>query len=272
VIRGRPAAGVWLALAVFAALSAPADAGAAVPPRARLVVFDVRGADADETTLVFDQQGDEVRLWMRDALGVRTGEVPLEVFRAGFDALLALDTFALKPEYRGHALRAHAARGSLTLAWLGADGVKNVKTIRYYAPEHTLDDFRSAFNSVWGLSRFAILSLASLESPRRVLREDAVFFLSGTGWMTVAEVRSVLDFQVRRGLGERVARDIWGALDQAYSPQSELASPEFRRRCVRQGLLYLGPDAAAFLERQLPTCPPERRAWAEALLADLRRE
>jgi hypothetical protein len=263
-------AGRWLGLALAVLLPAAAW-GAPAPARSRLIVYDVRGMDADETVLVFDQRGETVTLWMRDELGVRTGEVPGDEYLAAFDSMRRIQAFALKPEYRGRPLRAHAARGSLTLAWQDANRNKSIRTIRYFAPEHTLDDFRAAFNTVWGLSRYAILSPASLESPRLVLREDAFYFLSGAGWLTTSEVRSALDFLRRRGLGERVARDIWAALDQAYPAGSELASPEFRRHCVRQGLLTLGPPAAAFLEHQLPSLSPERRAWAERILAELRR-
>lgn len=268
--RNRWGTGSWVLLLLLLPAGVLLRSAGAAGTASRLIVYDVRGADAAETTLFFDRQGQEVKLWMRDDLGVRTGEVPVAEFEPAFEALKSIRTFALKPEYRGLALRARAARGSVTLAWQGSDGVKQVQTIRYYAPEHTLDDFRTAFNTVWGLSRFAILSLSSLESPRQVLREDAVFFMSGSGWMTTAEVRSALDLLKDRGQGERAARAIWGALDQSYPPQSPLAAPEFRQFCVRQAFLQLGAPAAAFLERQLPACPPARRPWAEKLLEELR--
>lgn len=243
---------------------APAD------DTSRLIVYDQRGVDAEETVLIFDQRGSTVTVWMRNDLGRRTGEVPLEEYRACFDAMRRIPQFALKSEYHGRLLRAHAARGTLTLAWKNAQG-REIKTIRYYAPEHTLDDFRRAFNSIWGLSRYAILSLNSLESPKLEYREDAVYFLSGAGWLTSAELDSALDFHRRRGRGERVAKAVWSALDQAYPAGSEFSDYDYRAYCVRKSLIRLGATAAAFLQPKLPSLPPARRALAEQIIGEIRR-
>lgn len=247
-----------------------ATAGAAPPSSdfSRLIVYDVRGAAGDETSLVLDARNGQVRIWLKNDLGARSGEVPWDEYRACFEALRAIPQFALKPEYQGKGQRARAARGTVTLAWQDASG-KQIKTIRYYAPEHTLDDFRRAFNSVWGLSRYAILSIGSLESPKLEYREDAVYFLSGAGWYTAAELESAADWLRRRNLGERAARSVWETLHQRFPPASEFADPAYRAYCVRKSLVRLGEPAAALLNRLRPGLAGAERGLADQILREI---
>jgi hypothetical protein len=212
----------------------------------RLLVYDLRGREAEETALILEQRGDEVTVWFKNYLGRRTGAVPLAEYQTCFETFRAIRQFALKPEYRGKPLRAAAAHGLITLAWQDEKG-KQIQTIQYYAPEHTLDDFRSAFNRIWALSRYAILSLESLESPRPEYVEEGVYFLSGSGWMTIAELREVVAFYDQRGLGERAARAVWNALDLKYAPSSSFSQRRFLEYCVEQSMLRLGPSAGAYL-------------------------
>lgn len=212
----------------------------------RLLVYDVRGRESEETALILEQRGDQVTVWFKNYLGRRTGAVPLAEYQACFETFRAIRQFALKPEYRGKPLRASAAHGLITLAWEDEQG-KQIQTIRYYAPEHTLDDFRSAFNRIWALSRYAILSLESLESPRAEYVEEAVYFLSGSGWMTLAELQDVVGFYAARGLGERASRAVWKALDLQYAPSSAFSQRRFLEYCVEQCMVRLGPAARAYL-------------------------
>jgi hypothetical protein len=257
--------GLWPAL--FAGALAWPALGAG-QEMSRLIVYDVRGADAEETVLILDQQGPTVKIWLKNYLGQRVGEVPAGEYLAGFEALRTIPQFALKPEYQGRGQRARAARGSVTLAWKNQDG-KQIKTIRYYAPEHHLDDFRKAFNTVWGLSRYAILSLNSLESPKLEYREDAVYFLSGAGWLTSPELDSALNWLRARGLGERAARAVWGSLSQTYPPGSDFAQPEYRSYCVRKALVRLGAPAAEFLQGRLGSLAGSQRALAEQIIREV---
>jgi hypothetical protein len=257
--------GFWLLFFTLALARPLSAAGGEV---SRLIVYDVRGADAAETVLILDQQGSTVKIWLKDYLGQRTGEVPAAEYSTGFETLRTIPQFALKPEYQGHGLRAHAARGTITLAWKNPAG-KQIKTIRYYAPEHNLDDFRKAFDTVWGLSRYAILSLSSLESPKLEYREDAVYFLSGSGWLTSPELDSALDWLRARGLGARAARAVWAALDQHYPPDSDFAGADYRSYCVRKAMVRVGAPAAEYLQNQVDTFPAEKRSLAEQILREI---
>lgn len=233
----------WRLLLIgFAAWPAAAEAYSF----SRLLVYDVRGRDREETALILEQRGNEVTVWFKNYLGRRTGAVPLAEYQSCFETFRAIRQFALKPEYRGKPLRATAAHGLITLAWQDEKG-KQIQTIRYYAPEHTLDDFRSAFNRIWALSRYAILALESLESPRAEYVEEAVYFLSGSGWMTIAELKDVVDYYVQRNQGERAARGVWKALDLKYAPSSAFGQRRFLEYCVEQSMLRLGPSARVFL-------------------------
>lgn len=234
----------------------------------RLLVYDVRGSDREETALILEQRGDQVTVWFKNYLGRRTGAVPLAEYQSCFENFRAIRQFALKPEYRGKSLRASAAHGLITLAWQDEQG-KQIQTIRYYAPEHTLDDFRSAFNRIWALSRYAILSLESLESPRTEYVEEGVYFLSGSGWMTLSELQDVVAFYAERGLGERAARAVWKALDLQYASSSAFSQRRFLEYCVEQSMLRLGPGARAYLAARRGYWQNRKGQLAESVLKTL---
>jgi hypothetical protein len=235
----------------------------------RLIIYDTRGSDAEETVIIFDQHSRQVSVWMKNYLGERRGEVPAGEYLGNFNALLAIPAFALKAEYRGKPLRAHAAHGTVTLAWKDASG-KQIRTIRYYAPEHNLEDFRTAFNSLWALSRYAILSLNSLESPNSAVREDALVFMAGAGWLTVAEVDDVLEHYRSSGQGARVARALWASLDTRFSAGSDFANPAYLDYCVQKGMTRLGAPAAEFLSARAGDSERKIRL-ARKILADIKR-
>jgi hypothetical protein len=213
----------------------------------RLVIYDVRGIRQDETALILEQRGKTVTVWLKNYLGKRTGTIPLKEYRKCFQAMKRIRGFALKKKYRGRLLRAHAAKGMIALAWKDKDG-KQVRTIKYYAPEHTLDDFRAAFNQIWGLSRYAILSLDSFEHQQAEFLEDAVYFLSGSGWITYAELKSVIAYHRNSRQGQRVAKAIWGALDREYPRTSIFHRRSYLEYCVKKGMTLLGEDAVVFME------------------------
>jgi len=266
----RARLGMLLALGFFLWFSNAVELRAAAPEQiARLIVYDVRGSDAEETTLILDQSEHGVRVWLKNYLGQRSGEVPPSEFQACFQEMLRIPKFALKPEYQGRPLRSHAARGTVTLAWKNHSD-KQIKTIRYYAPEHTLDDFRQAFNHIWALSRYAILSHSSLESPKLEYREDAVYFLSGSGWLTSEELDSVMAFHRERNLGENIAHALWSTLDQQYPAGSEFAKSDYRSYCVRKSMVRLGQPAVRFLQPRLSAFAAERRKLAEYIIREIR--
>ncbi|MEW6515878.1 MAG: hypothetical protein AB1439_03085 [candidate division FCPU426 bacterium] len=236
------AGGLLLLSALLALWPVPAEGYAF----SRLLVYDVRGRDQEETALVLEQRGEEVTVWFKNYLGRRTGPVPLAEYQSCFETLRTIREFALKPEYRGKPLRATAAHGLITLAWQDEKG-KQIQSIRYYAPEHTLDDFRAAFNRIWALSRYAILSIGSLESPRSEYVEEGVYFLSGSGWMTVAEIQDVVEFYRTSGQGERMARAVWRSLDLSYASAGAFARRNFLEYCVEKSMLRLGDSARNFL-------------------------
>ncbi|MBN1596259.1 hypothetical protein JW933_10065 [candidate division FCPU426 bacterium] len=234
----------------------------------RLVVYDVRGIMQDETAIVLEQKGQQVTVWLKNYLGKRSGEVPGEEYRRCFDNMLAIRGFALKKKYRGRLLRVHAAKGMITLAWKDGEG-KHVRSIKYFAPEHTLDDFRSAFNDIWGLSRYAILSLESFESPRVEFLEDAVYFLSGSGWMTQAELQKTVQFHRQRGNGHRLAGAIWSALDEKYPQSSEFNRRSYLEYCIKKGMIALGAPAAQYLEDTYASLAEEQKSLAAEIIAGI---
>ncbi len=234
----------------------------------RLIVYDVRGKSRNETAIIIEQRGSKVKIWFSNYLGRRTGRIPLEEYWSCFEGMRKIREFALKKKYRGRLLRTHAARGTITLAWKD-NGEKKIHTIRYYAPEHTLDDFRSAFNRIWAMSRYAILSRNSLESPKVEYLEDAVYFLSGTGWMTIKEIKDVMRFHSQRGLGKRIARAVWKALDQNYPSSSDFARRSYLKYCVKKGMLQVGAPAAEFLHSRINRLHGSRRQLALGILQEL---
>ncbi len=244
------------------ALSAP-DEG---PQVSRLIVYDTRGAAGNETILILDQKQQTVKIWYQNYLGKRTGRVPCAEYLDCFESMRRIQNFALKPEYRGRPLRATAAHGSVTLAWQDEAG-KQIQTIRYYAPEHTLEDFRSAFNRIWGLSRYAILSLSSFESPKLEYREDALFYLARGEIFTLAELESVVAYYRETGITERVARSVWNIQDQNFPPQSEFANRDFLDYCLRQAMSRLGPPALDYLQKKYPQLHGRKRILADQILA-----
>jgi hypothetical protein len=213
---------------------------------ARLIIVDTRGSDAEETVLVVDQHGSQASIWLKNYLGERRGSLPVELFQPLFNQLRSINEYAIKSEYRGKGLRAHAAHGTITLAWQDPSG-KQIKTIRYYAPEHNLDDFRQTFNSAWALARFAILSLGSMESNNSAIREDALYFLSGSGWLTSSELEDVTLYWRHLGQGEKVAQLLWKSLDVEFPRTSDFAQPEYLAYCVEKGMVRLGTPAVDFL-------------------------
>jgi len=229
----------------------------------RLIIYDVRGMLQDETAIILEQRGYTVKIWLKNYLGRRTGEVPYEEYRVCFDSMRQIREFALKKKYRGRLLRTHAAKGLITLAWQD-DGGKQVRSIKYYAPEHTLDDFRSSFNQIWALSRYAILSVNSFESPQTVFLEDAIYFLSGAGWMTQPELQSVIQFHIKEGNGNRIAKAVWGALNQKYPRTSEFSRRSYLEYCVKKGMILLGQTTIHFFDTQkLRLSPSEKKLMQE---------
>ncbi len=226
------------------------------PKIARLIIYDTRGSDADETILVMDQSMISTKIWMKNYLGERRGEIPTPKFFLVFNLLRSIPEFALKPEYRGKTLRAHAAHGTITLAWQDSTG-KHIKTIKYYAPEHNLDDFRFAFNSAWALSRYAILSLSSFESHNPAIREDALYFLAGSGWLTLSELADVVDYHRQKGNLPKLTHSIWTALDATYSASSDFRNLHYLDYCVRKSIVQLGPAALDFI--QAPPSTAQRK-------------
>lgn len=222
-------------------------AAAETPEFSRLFIYDVRGPGRDETALLLELRGGAVSVWLNDYMGKRTGSVPLQLYLSYFGQMRQIQEFALKKEYRGRLLRTNAARGTITLAWKDSRG-KQMRTIRYYAPERTLDDFRNAFNQLWGLSRFAILSLNSFENSKHEYREDALAFLAGGGWMTAREIQDVVNYHLENGHGRRLAAAIWSALDLTYPSASEFRERRYLEDCVARCLSRLGPDGLAYLE------------------------
>jgi hypothetical protein len=233
----------------------------------RLIIYDVRGSDAEETILIFDHQGSTVKIWMKNYLGERRGELPLDRYLSAFEFLRSIPEFALKPEYRGKNLRAHAAHGTVTLAWKDSAG-KQIRTIKYYAPEHNLDDFRAAFNDSWALSRYAILSLQSLENQNSAIREDALYFLSGAGWLTTDELKDVMEFHSQKGNGPRAARALWGSLDFHYAGNSDFSDPKYLEYCVRKSMGRLGIQAANYLTA-LTQASERKQKLTQQILHDL---
>ncbi len=259
-------AGGWVLLLVAGLIAFPRVAAAY--SFSRLIVYDVRGMRAQETALVLEQRGDRVTIWMKNYLGRRVGRVPTEEYRSCFEGLQRIQKFALKKKYRGRLLRTHAARGMITLAWQDEDG-KQVRTIKYYAPEHTLDDFRAAFNRIWALSRYAILSLNSFQNQRVEFLEEAVYFLAGAGWMTLKEVRSVVDFHREQGNDLKLARAVWRALDQRYPASSAFSQRSYLEYCVRKSLEHLGPAGVRFLQAKKPKLRGRKLKLAEETLEKL---
>ena len=235
----------------------------------RLIVYDIRGKNSNETAIIIEQRGSKVKLWYSNYLGRRTGRIPLKEYWSCFEDMRKIREFALKKKYRGRLLRTHAARGTITLAWKD-NGEKKIHTIRYYAPEHTLDDFRSAFNRIWALSRYAILSRNSFASPKVEYLEDAVYFLSGAGWMTLKEIKDVMRFHCQRGLGKRIAGAVWKALDQNYPLSSEFAQRSYLEYCVKKGMLQVGAPAAEFLHSRINRLRGSRRQLALGVLQELK--
>jgi hypothetical protein len=206
---------------------------------------------------------------MKNYLGERRGDMPADEYLHDFNALLAIPAFALQPEYRGKPLRTHAAHGTLTLAWKDGSG-KQIRTIRYYAPEHNLEDFRSVFNSLWALSRYAILSLSSLESSNSAVREDALAFVTGAGWLTLSEVNDVLEYHRSCGQGRRLAKSLWSSLDMHFAPGGDFANPNYLDYCVQKSMVRLGAPAVEFLSAQ--TWDSDRKSrLARKILAEIKR-
>jgi hypothetical protein len=258
MIRRLLAAGVIL-------LAWPAFPQADEPPQfSRIFIYDVRGAGQDETGILVEQTGATVKVWLNDYSGKRTGSMPLDEYLGDFNTLRGIRQFALKKEYQGRLQRGHAARGTITLAWKDSQG-KQIKTIRYYAPEHTLDEFRNAFNHVWAMSRYAILSLNAFESSKTEYLEDALSFLAGSGWTTGQEVQEVVDFLHSQGKGPRLAAAVWAALDRKYSSTSEFRDPNYLADCVIKGMVCLGEDGLAFLDHTALHPDLVRRARAVLL-------
>lgn len=235
-------------LFIMIALSLANDVQADSFPFSRLIIYDVRGINRDESSMIIEKKNDRVTIWYRNYLGQRQGSIPVEVFDQCFSNLLQVKKYALRENHRGKSLRRNAAKGSITLAWQTADGDKQIKTIAYYAPENTLDEFRVAFNQCWSLSRFAILSLRSLESDHLAFREDAIRFMSGSGWMTREEIKSVLLHQQALNQSDRVARAVWETLNQPFSEQSEFNQQRYLHFCIKKSMLAIGTPAATYLK------------------------
>ncbi|MCD4814267.1 hypothetical protein K8S19_11320 [bacterium] len=231
----------------------------------RLIIYDVRGKRKDETAVILEQKGEKVRVWLKDYMGKRTGAVPYEEYRDCFETMRKIKKFALKKKYRGKLLRTNAAHGVITLAWQDKGG-KQIETIKYYAPEHTLDDFRYAFNGIWALSRYAVLSLNSFENPRVEYLEDAVYFMSGAGWMTHAEIQSVVAFHHSRGHAQRITRSLWRALSQNYPAASEFSNRTYLEHCVKRGMIFMGDDAVVFLKKRMHTLTANKKKLANEIL------
>ncbi len=231
----------------------------------RLVIYDVRGIRQDETALILEQKGEAVSVWLKNYLGKRTGTVPWEEYRKCFLAMKRIRGFALKKKYRGRLLRAHAAKGIIALAWKDNAG-KQVRTIKYFAPEHTLDDFRSAFNHIWGLSRYAILSLDSFEHQKAEFIEDAVYFLSGSGWITYTELQSVIEYHRSRKLGQRIAKTIWGTMDREYPSASIFHRRSYLEYCVKKGMIWLEKDAIVFMDNIAPRMTTREKQLQQEIL------
>lgn len=236
----------------------------------RLLVYDQRGNPPEETSLILEQKNGEVHVWFNDSMGKRSGEVPPAEYRDCFQAMLAISSFSQKPEYRGRLLRAHAARGTVLLAWEDNQG-KQIKSIHYFAPEHTQDNFRAAFNRIWALSRYAILSLQSFESPRAEFLEDAVYFSSGAGWMTAGEVQDVMRFHHARGTDQRVVRAVWQALKRRFSDSSEFSHRPYLEYCVSKNLCQLKSASLDFLAQNYSFFSPEQQRLAGSILAKIRK-
>jgi hypothetical protein len=259
-----PVYGTSLAAAMLMIL---ATCGLAAEPISRLIIYDVRGRDADETVLIIEKKTTGARVWLKNYIGEREGGLPIEVYDKAFADLKVIKRFAQLAKYRGQPLRSHAAKGSVTLAWQ-ENNEKQIQTIRYYAPENTLPDFRAAFNQAWALARYAILSLSSLESPKRVYREDAIYFLSGNGWLTEAEIQEAVRFYIQKGFGRRYAGGIWGSINLTYPQASEFSKPTFLYYCVQKGIRRLGADGRDFL-LSLPTPDqPAQKKLREAILKE----
>jgi hypothetical protein len=237
----------------------------------RLIIYDVRGSRRDETAIILEQKKRIVTVWLKNYLGQRRGEMPYEEYRACFESMRRIRKFALKKKYRGRLLRTRAATGMITLAWQDSEG-KQIRTIKYFAPEHTLDDFRGAFNRIWGLSRYAVLSVNSFESPCIEYIEDAVYSLSGSGWMTLQELQSAINFHIERGRGKRIARAVWGALDQQYSRVSQFRSRSYLEYCVKKGMILLGPPALAFLEPRTYSPSSRRGILQQEIILEINKQ
>lgn len=232
----------------------------------KIIIYDVRGMDRKETAIIVEQNGHHVKVWYKNYLGQRTGTMPLAEYEKAFAAMKQIKRFALRKKHRGRPLRRNAAKGSITLAWKDEDG-KQIRTIKYFAPENTLDDFRNAFNSIWGLARYAILSKSSISSPKLEYREDAVYFLSGAGWFTRKELLSTVQYHASQKNSSKIAREIWRALYQRYPKSSEFRNKKYLNYCIKKCMHHLGDPAIHYLNTNLNRFSKSKRKLAEEIVS-----
>ncbi len=234
----------------------------------RIIIYDVRGMNHDESAMIIEQKNNRVTIWYQNYLGKRHGTIPVDDYQRCFLGLKNVKHFALRKDHRGKPLRRNAAKGSITLAWKTAGNDKQIRTIQYYAPENTLDEFRIAFNRVWALSRYAILSSSSLTSSHLTYLEDGLYFLSGTGWMTNKELQSVVDYQVELGHGRLMAKTIWSILDQPFSSQSVFKNRKFLFYSVKRSMLTIGAPAIDYLNSLNSITAADKRGLADRILQE----
>ncbi len=237
----------------------------------RIIIYDVRGMNRNESAMIMEQKKGRVTIWYQNYLGKRHGTIPMDDYQQCFFAMKAVNHFALRKNHRGRPLRRNAAKGSITLAWKTAANEKQIRTIQYYAPENTLDEFRIAFNHVWALSRYAILSASSLSSSHLVFLENGLYFMSGTGWLTGDEIRSAVDYQIGLGNGRKLAAAIWSTLDQPFSSQSEFKNRKFLFFCVKKSMLTIGTPAMEYLGSLGPMKQADKKELSRQILQELSR-
>ena len=82
--------------------------------------------------------------------------------------------------------------------------------------------------------------MESLESRDAAIREDALYFLTGAGWLTAQEVEDVLAFHRQNGCGTRAARALWESLDMRYAAGSDFSHPAYLEYSVRKSMALWG--------------------------------
>lgn len=241
-------------------------------PFSRVIIYDRRGINRKESSIIIEQKQKQVRIWYQNHLGQRQGSIPFDDYMRCFMAMKTIKQFALRKKHRGRPLRRHAAKGSITMAWENADGEKEIRTIRYYAPENTLEDFRQAFNGLFALSRYAILSLHSFEHSKLAYREDAVYFMAGAAWLTQGEIKDVINHINQKGQGWRLTQAIWSVLHQPFSSQSPFNRRSFLYYCIKKCMLAVGEPAISFLSEDENLTSPEQQRLAREIINDYHRK